>query len=140
MARATALLVTLAASTCVAAAIEGAVIAEPVIGAVDGLAGRSAADPARHDGVMEAPTRVTTGAAKWRLRMMCRRLRSPRQRKHGGNRDNRRAQQPPRVCSGQYPGQAIKSPVIHWTHLQTRSEGSTWRIHPDLAAIRAIRR
>jgi hypothetical protein len=77
MARAAALLVTLAASTCVAAAIEGAVIAEPIVGAVDGLAGRSAADPARHDGVMEAPTRVTKGAAKWRLRMMCRRLRSP---------------------------------------------------------------
>jgi hypothetical protein len=37
MARATAVLVTLAASTSVVAAIEGAVIAEPVVGAVDGL-------------------------------------------------------------------------------------------------------
>jgi hypothetical protein len=99
MARATAVLVALAASTFVVAAIEGAVIAEPVVGAVDGLPGRPASGPARHDSVMETLTRVPAGAAKWRLRVMCRRLRSPQQRKHGGDRYNRCAQQPsPRVC------------------------------------------
>src|SRR5829696_3728558 len=133
MTRATALLVALAASTCVAAAIEGAVIAEPVVGAVDGLAGRSASDPARHDAVMETLTRVTTGAAKGGLRMMCRRLRSPQPRKHGGDRYDRGAQQlSPRVSSAQHPGQTIKSPVIHQTHLQTRGERSTWSTHPGL--------
>jgi hypothetical protein len=131
MARATALLVALAASTCVAATIEGAVIAEPVVGAVDGLAGRSESGPARHDGVMETLTRVTAGATERRLRMVRRRVRSPQQRKHGGDRDDRCAQQPsPRVSSGQHPGQAIKFPVIHWTHLQTRGGRTTWSARP----------
>jgi len=70
-------LVALAASTFVVAAIEGAVIAEPVVGAVDGLPGRPASGPARHDGVMETLVRVMAGAAERGLRVVRRRLRSP---------------------------------------------------------------
>ena len=135
------MLVTLAASTFVVAAIEGTVIAEPVVGAVDGLPGRPAASPARHDGVMETLTRVTADAAERGLRMMCRRLRSPQQRKHGGDRYDRCAQQPsPCLANGQHPSQAIKSPVIHQTHLQMLGEPSAWSAHPGLPALRAIRR
>jgi hypothetical protein len=57
-------LVTPAASTSVAAAIVGTVIREAVIGAVDGLAGRSAPDALDQDGVVETLTRVTAGATK----------------------------------------------------------------------------
>jgi hypothetical protein len=141
MARATALLVALAASTCVAATIEGAVIAEPVVGAVDGLPGRSESRPSRHDGVMETLIRVTAGATERRLRMVCRRLHSPQHCKHGGDRDDRCAQQPsPRVSSGQHPGQTIKSPFIHQTHLQTRVGRTTWSAYPGSPTIRAVRR
>jgi hypothetical protein len=134
-------LVALAASASVAAAVVGAVIAKSVVSAVDGLPGRPASGPARHDGVMKTLIRVAAGAAKWRHRMMCRCLRSPQQRKHGGDHYDRYAQQPsPRVSSGQHPGQTIKSPFIHQTHLQTRVGRTTWSAYPGSPAIRAVRR
>lgn len=65
--RATAILVALAASPSVAAAIEGTVIAKAIVGTVDRLPGRSHSGSARDDGVMETLTCVTAGATKWRL-------------------------------------------------------------------------
>src|SRR5215207_9619011 len=141
MARATALLVALAASTFIATAIEGAVVAEPVVGAIDGLPGRPASGPARQNGVMETLVRVIAGAPEGGLCVVCRRLSSPQQRKHGGDGDGCYAQQPsPRASSGQHPSQAIKSPIIHQTHLQTRDEGPMWSDLPGLPALRARRR
>ena len=64
MTRATAVLVALTASTSVATIIEHAVIPEPGVGAVDGLAGSSNLGPARHDGEMETLARMTASATE----------------------------------------------------------------------------
>ena len=135
------MLVALATSASVATAIEHAIIPEAIVGAVDSLPGRLGPGPARHDGVMEALVRVITGSPERRHGMMCRCLRSPQQRKHGGDRYDRCAQQPsPRVSGSQHPGQTIKSPIIHQTPLQSRCGRSTWSSHLGSPAIRATRR
>src|SRR5215216_2036209 len=94
MAGATAMLVALAASTAVTAAIEVAVIAETVVGAVDRLAGRSRSDPARHDGVMEALVRVVTGSPERRHGVVCHCFGFPHHGQRGGDRGNRSAVRP----------------------------------------------
>jgi hypothetical protein len=78
-------LVALAASASVAAAIEIAVIAEAVVGAVDRLAGQSASDSARHDGVMEALVRVVTGSPERRHGVARYCLGFPHHGQHGGD-------------------------------------------------------
>lgn len=121
VARATAVLIALAVPTSVAAAIEAAVIAEPIVGAVDGLPGGARLAAARRDGVMETLIRVITGAAEGGLRMMPRCSRSANHREHGRNRrDHSSEHSTSRASSGQRPGQVIKSPVIHRTRLQSR--------------------
>ena len=87
------MLITLAASTFIVTAIEGAVIAEAIFGAVDGLPGRSPPAPARRDGVMETLIRLITGATERDHRIVRRRLRFSHHREHGGEppRSNRGA-------------------------------------------------
>jgi hypothetical protein len=121
MARATAVLIALTASTFVVAAIEGAVIPKSIVGAVDGLPGQSASGAARDDGVMETLTRMTAGATKWRLRMVRCSSRTSHHRKRGGNRGDQTAEcATSRRTLRQCPNYAVKLPVIHRTHLQTR--------------------
>ena len=66
------MLIPLAEPTAVAAAIEGAVVPEPVVGTIDGLLGWSPSGASRRDSMMEALIRVITGAAKGSFGMMCR--------------------------------------------------------------------
>jgi hypothetical protein len=102
-------LIPLAEPTPIAAAIEGAIVPEPVVGAVDGLPRWSPSGAARHDSMMEALIRVITGAAKGGLGMMCRCPRDAQQREHGRDHRDGSTQQPsPRAPSGQRPGQAIE--------------------------------
>ena len=88
------MLLTLAASTAVTAAIEVAVIAEAVVGAVDRLAGGSRSDPARHDGVMEALVRVVTGSPERRHGVARYCLGFPHHGQRGGDRGNQSAERP----------------------------------------------
>ena len=119
MARATAVLVTLAASASVATAIEGAVIPESIVGAVDGLPGRSAPDAPYQDGVMETLTRVTAGATKWCPCMVRRSPRFSHHCKQGGNRGSQTAERPTsRDMLRQRPDHDVKSMVVHGDPLQ----------------------
>ncbi len=88
------MLVALAASTSVATAIEGAVIAEAIVGAVDGLPGRSRPASARRDRVMEALIRVITGSPKRGHGMVCRCFRVPQHGQRGGERGDHSAERP----------------------------------------------
>jgi len=119
-------LVALAASASVAAAIEIAVIAEAVVGAVDRLAGQSASDSARHDGVMEALVRVKTGSAERRHGVVRHRPGFSHHRQCGGERSDQSAgHRTSRSALQQRPNQVIKSSVIHRSDLQTRRGRST---------------
>ena len=120
------MLVTPAASTSVAAAIEGAVIPEAVVGAVDGLPGRSAPEALGQDGVMETLTRVPASSPKWRLCMARRSLPFSHHREHGDNRGSQTAEHPTsRRSLCQLPNHEVESPVIHMTHPRTRCGRST---------------
>ena len=91
------MLITLAAPTPVAAAIEAAVIPEAIVGTVHGLPGPAkpgAKRPGatRGNGVMEALIRVVTGASERNHRVTRLYPRSPYQGEHDGDHRDRCAE------------------------------------------------
>ena len=113
------MLVALAGPTPVAAAIEGAVISEAIVGAVDSLPGRPRPVPTDQDGMVETLTRETASATKWRPCMVRRSPRFSHHCEHGGNRGSQTAERPAsRRTLRQLPDHDVKLMVVHGDPLQ----------------------